>query len=77
MMGDKKKGAINAILGPDPKDEMDGEDGDDNTELHAIFSEIMDAIHSKDVPAGVEALKAFFTSCDSEPHEEGPSTDGE
>jgi hypothetical protein len=76
MMGGQKRGAIDAILGPDPREAKGSEEeGGEDKELHTIFSELLDAVHSKDVAAGVDALKAFFTSCDAEPHEEGPHTE--
>lgn len=37
----------------------------------AAASEIMDAIHSKDVQRLADALKDMFSMLDSEPHEEG------
>lgn len=40
--------------------------------LHSAAEDLISAIHSKDVKAVAEALKAAFELMDSEPHEEGP-----
>lgn len=70
MMGDKK-GAVNAILGPDPKD-MKEEGPDDGTEsLHACVSEFIDAVHAKDVDAAASALKACYAELEASEPEEG------
>lgn len=40
--------------------------------LESAAQDLIDAMHSKDVKATAEALRAAFELCDSEPHEEGP-----
>ena len=70
MMGDKRKGAINAILGPDPKEEKEEGAGDGAESLHAIADELIKAVKADD-PGGVaDAFKAMFAECESQPHEE-------
>lgn len=61
IMGDKRKGpAVDAILGPDPRVAYDKEDGpDEDSHLHAITSELMDAFDKKDIAGATESLKAF------------------
>ena len=39
--------------------------------LHAAAEDLMHAVHSKDVQAIAQALRAAFEICDSQPHEEG------
>ncbi len=70
MMGGDKRGAINAILGPDPKDEKDEGEHEDAS-LHACVGEFIDAVHAKDIPAAASALKACYADLEaSEPEEE-------
>ena len=40
--------------------------------LHSAAEDLISAVHSKNVAAVAEALRAAFELCDSEPHEEGP-----
>lgn len=54
--------------------EPDGEESFDSLEVAA--QDLIDAIHSKNVKAVSEALRAAFELCDSEPHVEGPHTNG-
>ena len=72
-MGDRKRGMIQDILGPDPREEKEG--ADDAPSIEICASELIDAIHAKDIRGVVEALKACFREFDSEPHEEGPHTE--
>jgi hypothetical protein len=77
MMGGDKKKMASIIVGADgvadrneeAYDKMAGEpDGDS---LHYAASDIMKAIHGKDVVALKDALHAFFQMADEMPHEEG------
>lgn len=43
--------------------------------LHAAAEDLIKAVHSKNVAAVSEALKAAFEICDSQPHYEGPHED--
>ena len=73
MLGDKKRKAITAILGPE---HGEGESpSHDMGDGHAIAEDLISAIHAKDVGAVVDAFKALFAHCESEPHEEGPHID--
>lgn len=40
--------------------------------LEGVSEDLMHAIHSKDIKAICEALRAAFSLLESEPHEEGP-----
>lgn len=67
MMGNDRKKALTAILGPESDavgirgDEMSGgETG------HAIAAELIDAFHAKDHEGVWEALKAAFQHLDSD-----------
>ena len=39
--------------------------------LHSAAEDLITAVHSKNVSAVAEALRAAFELCDSEPHREG------
>ena len=51
---------------PDEEQEYDA--------LESAAQDLISAVHSKDVKATCEALRAAFELCDSEPHEEGEHT---
>lgn len=51
-------------------------DDEGHESLLLICEELIHAVHAKDVRGTAEALKAAFELCDSEPHEEGPHTNG-
>lgn len=67
MMADRKK-TVQAILGPHPE----AEEKEEPSSLQMCAEELIDAVHSKDAHAVVDALKAMFEELDSEPHVEGP-----
>ena len=45
-----------------------------NEGLHMAASDLIDAIHARDIASVAQALKAAFELADSEPHVEGPHT---
>ena len=47
------------------------DDGEEYDTMHAAAQDLIDAIHSKNVKAVAEALRAAFELADSEPHVEG------
>jgi hypothetical protein len=47
------------------------EDGDSYDPLESAADDLLFAIEHKDSKAVAEALRAAFSLCDSEPHEEG------
>jgi hypothetical protein len=55
--------------------ESDHEEAYDS--MHAAAQDLINAVHSKDVKAVAEALRAAFELADSGPHSEGPHTDEE
>lgn len=65
MMGDRKK-AVTAILGPDSdnvgsrEDESGSEDA-----MHSVANELIEAVHAKNVPDVVAALKAAHAMCNA------------
>ena len=70
ILFDRKK-ALSQILGPaDHKAE-----GGEVDSLKECVSEFLDAVHSHDVEAATEAIKAIFADLEAEPHEEGPHTE--
>jgi hypothetical protein len=73
IMGDKKK-HITAIMGPDSEasaEKKDSEPGDE--EMHAVSSELIDAVHAKDEKAVAVALRAAYELCDSYADAQGES----
>ncbi len=75
IMGNDRKKALTAILGPDSpnvgiKGEEDAEEGSDGA-LMAIAEELLECIHSKDATGLVEGLRAIFQEFDASPHVEG------
>lgn len=58
-------GAVESIK----REPDDGADAYDP--VHSAAEDLISAIHSKDVSAVAEALKAAFALLDSEPHDEG------
>lgn len=65
MLGDKKR-HINAILGPSSLEEEGPKEPDNGAELHAIAHDLVEALHARNVPNVVEALKAFCYACDDD-----------
>lgn len=65
MTPDKRKGAVEIILGKmGPKVEPDEEKAE-TTGLEATFEEFAAAVKSGDAKAGVAAFKSLFEQCDS------------
>lgn len=58
----------------DPMPEADDEDvePDYSEHLKEIASDLIDAIHAKDVDATAELLEEAFECLEAEPHKEGP-----
>lgn len=50
--------------------------GSDSYGLESCADELIKAVHSKDIKATAQALKDAFYLLDSEPHDEGPHTNG-
>ncbi len=74
--GDRKKLAAAIIASAEPKKveveaEYEAPEGSDLNAKLECASEVMKAIHSKDVKALCDALEAFFHCVDAEPHKEG------
>lgn len=69
MMGGDRKRTMNQILGDDPREVKEAPS--EGEALHHCVSELMEAIHSKDIEAAVEALKSCFAELGQAPHEEG------
>ncbi len=85
IIGDSKKHAT-AILALKAKPETSGEtedrseeegSGDDMAALEACAQDCMDAFIKRDVKALAMAMKDFFETADSMPHEEGPHPEEE
>ncbi len=57
---------------PDEKPEEDQDDKD--AAIHACASDLINAIHEKNIPAAADAIKSAFEILDSMPHEEGEHT---
>jgi len=53
------------------KREPDEDKDHDFDYLEACAEDLIHAVHAKDVHGVVDALRAAFQICDSEPHEEG------
>lgn len=60
--------SILSILGPE-KGAEEG-DGPSPGEIDQCAHELVQAVHARDVTGVVEAFKAMFACCESEPHEE-------
>lgn len=67
MMGSKRKGIIDTILG-DPEDKPEG--APEMDALSTIAQELITAVKEEDADAVVSAFKAMFAQCESEPHSE-------
>lgn len=52
------------------KDMPESDDSKDDTGLHTAASDLMNAVHAKDVPAIAAAMKAAFEIMQSAPSEE-------
>ena len=78
MLGGDKKKMASIIVGADDvagrnEDEYEKRASEpDGDSLHYVASDIMKAIHSKDVTALKEALCSFHEIAEEMPHEEGP-----
>ena len=69
MMDEKRRtGAINDILGPDPR--VKEKEPSEKGALHHCVEELIHAIHSKDIEGAAEALKTCFLELESESPEE-------
>lgn len=70
MIGDDKrrKGAINDILGypAEEKTELP-----EKGALHSIAEELVSSVHSKNIEAVADCLRAAFSQLESEENEEG------
>lgn len=62
---------------PDGSMEQEGEAKEPNHALLAAAEDLISAVHMKDASKVAEALDAAFEICDSSPHEEGPSLEGD
>ena len=69
LMGGDRKKYVTQILG-------DKEGGSKEPPMHAVAKELLSYIHSGDAEGMVQCLKTLFMHFDSEPHEEGPHTEG-
>lgn len=65
-------GVIQKTRAPDKKPESEQEDS--SAGMEAVAHDLIRAIHSRDVKAVADAIKAAFEIADSEPHAEGPHT---
>ena len=54
-----------------PVESIKREPDNDIDSLHVAAEDLMNAVHSKNIPAIAEALRAAFEMLDSEPGEEG------
>ena len=67
------------ILHPEGHTDEHQEDGDNVEEdpgLESAAEELIEAIHTKDVPGVIKALHAAFTIYESKPHEENDEEGG-
>lgn len=65
IMQGSKKHVLTQILGADPREKKE-EEGGQPSSLHSCVSELIDAIHSKDVEGAANALRACVAECSSE-----------
>lgn len=61
--------------GPVEVQKRESDDGADYDMLESAAEDLIKAIHSKDVKAVCEALRASHELCDLEPHSEAPHED--
>jgi hypothetical protein len=69
-------GVIVKTREPD-KTQENQEVNEEDAAIEAVASDLIEAIHSKDVKRAAEAIRAAFEIMDSLPHEEGPHTNEE
>lgn len=51
------------------------EENQDDSGLHACASDLIDAVHSKDIPGAAAAMRAAFELLEQEPHDEADEHD--
>lgn len=77
----KPKQQVGVIVKNRTPDAPVGDDTDNsssaNEGLEAAATDLIRAVHSKDIKQVADALRAAFEICDSEPHEEGPHLNDE
>ncbi len=66
-------GIIMKTRTPDATTEPEVGDESDHA-IEAAASDLIDAVHSKDIKRTADAIKAAFEICESQPHEEGEHT---
>lgn len=76
IMINKRRGVIDAILGPENSEAKDKMEGPDEG-LSMAAEEFIKAVKADDTQGVMDSFKAMFAACEAEPHDEyDPDKDG-
>jgi hypothetical protein len=66
----KKDGMVTGIIVKDRQPDEKTEENDKDSAIHACASDLISAVHSRDVEATAEAMRSAFEILEEMPHDE-------